>query len=47
MAVAFADAGIFREAVKYWERVAHVDPQGELGKNATENIDLVKKYLIP
>ncbi len=47
MAVAFADAGIFREAVKYWERVAHVDAGGELGKNAAENIDLVKKYLIP
>lgn len=47
MAVAFADAGIFREAVKYWEYVVDVDKDGELGKNAAENIDLVKKYLIP
>ena len=47
MAVAFADAGIFREAVKYWDHVTRVDAQGELGKNAAENIDLVKKYLIP
>jgi tetratricopeptide (TPR) repeat protein len=47
MAVAFADAGIFREAVKYWEHVVRVDKDGEMGKNAAENIDLVKKYLIP
>lgn len=47
MAVSFADAGIFREAVKYWQRVAEVDPKGDLGKNARENIDLVSKYLIP
>lgn len=47
MAVAFADAGIFREAVKYWEHVVKVDATSEQGKNAAENIDLVKKYLIP
>ena len=47
MAVAFADAGIFREAVKYWDHVVQVDPKSEQGKNAAENIDLVKKYLIP
>jgi tetratricopeptide (TPR) repeat protein len=47
MGVSFADAGIFREAVKYWDQVATLDPQGELGKNAKENLELVKKYLIP
>lgn len=47
MAVSFADAGIFREAVKYWQHVVDVDPKSEQGKNAAENIDLVKKYLIP
>jgi len=47
MGVAFADAGIFREAVQYWTRVKELDPNGELGKNATENVELVKKYLIP
>jgi tetratricopeptide (TPR) repeat protein len=47
MAVAFADAGIFREAVKYWKRVVAIDPKSEHGKNASENIDLVSKYLIP
>jgi cytochrome c-type biogenesis protein CcmH/NrfG len=47
MGVAFADAGIFREAVHYWTRVTELDPKGELGKNASENVELVKKYLIP
>jgi tetratricopeptide (TPR) repeat protein len=47
MGVAFADAGIFREAVSYWKRVVELDPQGELGKNAAENVELVQKYLIP
>jgi len=47
MGVAFADAGIFREAVSYWKRVAEIDPQGDLGKNASENIELLQKYLIP
>lgn len=47
MGVAFADAGMFREAVKYWDQVAGLDAQGELGKNAKENLELVKKYLIP
>ena len=47
MGVAFADAGMFREAVKYWDQVAVLDAQGELGKNAKENLELVKKYLIP
>lgn len=47
MGVAFADAGMFREAVNYWKRVIQLDPQGELGKNAGENVELVQKYLIP
>jgi tetratricopeptide (TPR) repeat protein len=47
MGVAFADAGIFREAVEYWGRVVKADPQSELGKNAAENVELVQKYLIP
>jgi cytochrome c-type biogenesis protein CcmH/NrfG len=45
--VAFADAGIFREAVDYWGRVVKVDAKSELGKNAAENLELVQKYLIP
>ena len=32
--VAFADAGIFREAVRYWTKVSEIEPESELGKNA-------------
>lgn len=46
-AVAFADAGLFREAVKHWQLVVQIDPQSEVGKNAAENVELVQKYLIP
>jgi tetratricopeptide (TPR) repeat protein len=45
--VAFADAGIFREAVNYWKQVVQVDPSSDLGKNASENIELLQRYLIP
>lgn len=47
MGVAFADAGLFREAVNYWKRVAAVEPDTELGKSATENVELLQRYLIP
>ena len=47
MGVAFADAGLFREAVNYWQRVAAAEPESELGKSASENVELLKKYLIP
>lgn len=45
--VAFADAGIFREAVRYWTRVSKLEPEGELGRSASENVELLQKYLIP
>ena len=47
LGVAFADAGIFREAVRHWKRVAELEPTSELGKNASENVQLLQKYLIP
>ena len=47
LGVAFADAGMFREAVNYWKRVVELDKDGDLGKNARENVDLLQKYLIP
>jgi hypothetical protein len=47
MGVAFADAGLFREAVNYWKRVASIEPDSELGKSASENVELLQRYLIP
>jgi len=45
--IAFADAGIFREAVRYWTRVSQLEPESDLGRNASENVQLLQKYLIP
>lgn len=45
--VAFADAGIFREAVRYWTQVSQLEPESELGRSAAENVELLNKYLIP
>jgi len=45
--IAFADAGIFREAVRYWTRVSQLEPDSELGRSASENVELLQKYLIP
>jgi len=45
--IAFADAGIFREAVRYWTRVSQLEPDSELGHSASENVELLQKYLIP
>jgi hypothetical protein len=47
MGVAFADAGLFREAVNYWQRVALAEPNTDLGRSASENVELLQKYLIP
>lgn len=45
--VAFADAGMFREAVNYWTRVSQLEQDSELGRNAAENVELLLKYLVP
>ena len=47
MGIAFAEAGIFREAVRYWKRVVEVDSTSEYGKEAAENVQLLQKYLVP
>ncbi len=47
MGIAFADAGIFREAARYWGRVSQLEPDSQLGQNAAENVKLLQQYLIP
>lgn len=47
IAVAFADAGIFRDAVKWWEKVEKVAPGTEAARSARENIDLLKRFTQP
>jgi superkiller protein 3 len=45
LGLAFADAKLFHEALIEWRKVVEVDPGGELGKTAAENVGLIKTYL--
>ena len=45
LGLAFADARIFREALQEWERVVVLDPDGELGRTAAENVAIIRQYL--
>jgi len=47
IAVAFADAGLFREAVQWWEKVARVAPGTDAARSAKENIDILKPFTQP
>jgi len=45
LGLAFADAKLFNEALTEWNKVVEIDPNGELGKTAAENVNLIKTYL--
>ena len=45
LGLAFANAKIFKEALVEWRRVVELDPDGSLGKMASENVDLILKYM--
>jgi tetratricopeptide (TPR) repeat protein len=45
LGLAFADAKIFKEAILEWEAVVKLNPDGELGKTAADNVRLIKQYL--
>lgn len=45
LGLAFADAHIFEEAIKEWELVGALQPDGELGSTARENVQLIRQYL--
>jgi tetratricopeptide (TPR) repeat protein len=47
MAVAFADAGLFREAVQWWEKVERAAPGTEAARSARENINLLSRFTQP
>lgn len=44
IAVAFADAGMYREAVNWWEKVVKVAPGTSAARNARENIKLLERF---
>ncbi|HET9234128.1 MAG TPA: tetratricopeptide repeat protein [Candidatus Eisenbacteria bacterium] len=47
IAVAFADAGLFREAVSWWKKVEKVAPGTEAARSARENIDILDRFTQP
>ncbi len=45
LGLAFAEAKVFKEAVLEWETVVRLDPDGELGRTAAENVKIIRQYL--
>jgi tetratricopeptide (TPR) repeat protein len=45
LGLAFAEAKVFKEAVVEWETVVRLDPDGELGRSAAENVKIIRQYL--
>ncbi len=43
--IAFADAGMYREAVREWETILRVAPGSEAAKTAKENIDALRSFM--
>ena len=47
IAVAFADAGLFRDAVTWWKKVEQVAPGTEAARSARENINILDRFTQP
>lgn len=45
LGLAFAENRVFREAMIEWEKVIALDPDGELGRTASENVRMIKQYV--
>jgi tetratricopeptide (TPR) repeat protein len=43
MAIMFAEARIYREAVREWELAAKHDPDGDIGERSRDNIEIIKQ----
>ncbi|MBN1504433.1 MAG: tetratricopeptide repeat protein [Candidatus Eisenbacteria bacterium] len=43
--IAFADAGMYREAVREWEKILAVAPGTEAARNAQDNINALKTFM--
>ena len=42
MGVAFADAGIYREAIRMWKKVVEIAPDSPEAASARESIDVLR-----
>jgi tetratricopeptide (TPR) repeat protein len=45
MGVAFADAGIYRDAIRMWKKVVELAPDSPEAVSAKESIDVLEKFL--
>ncbi len=45
MAIMFAEAKIYREAISEWELAVKYDPDGDIGERSRDNIDIVKEMM--
>jgi len=45
MGVAFADAGLYRDAIRAWQKVVEFAPESAEAVSAKESIDVLSKYL--
>ena len=43
LAILFADAGIFGEAINEWQKAADIDPNTDLGARSIDNIGIIKE----
>jgi len=45
MGVAFADAGLYRDAIRMWKKVVELAPSSAEAQSAKESIDVLEKFL--
>ncbi len=45
LGVAFADAGIYRDAIRMWKKVVAIAPQSPEATSATESIEVLERYV--
>ena len=45
LGVAFADAGIYREAINMWQKVVEIAPNSPEAASARESIDVLKRFV--
>lgn len=46
MGVAFADAGIYRDAIRMWKKVVEIAPNSPEAQSAKESIDVLERFLV-
>ena len=45
MGVAFADAGLYRDAIRMWKKVVEIAPASPEAQSAKESIDVLERFL--